>query len=98
MIYLTYLPPHMDGMGAQYQRIIGIIALATSNGCIYLHTPITEMEHSTQDEVIEIEKFLQINSYYNKDPIIFDYVHHVNNTEIISVILHFKHQSNTNSV
>ena len=97
MIYLTYAQC-IDGMGAQYQRIIGIISLAESNGCMYLHTPIKQMEHSTQDEVIEIENFLQINSYYNKDPIIFDYVHHVNNTEIMSVILHFKNQSNTNNI
>ena len=97
MLYLTYLPPHMDGMCAQYQRIIGIIALAESYGCRYLHTPIKQMEHvAAPDEIVEIENFLQINSYYKKEEsIIFDSVHHVSNTEIQSAILHFKSQPNT---
>jgi hypothetical protein len=95
MLYLTY-SQYIDGMCAQYQRIIGIIALAESYGCTYLHTPIKQMEHVSQDEIVEIENFLQINSYYKKeDSIIFNYVHRVSNMEIEGAILHFKSQSNT---
>jgi hypothetical protein len=44
MIYLTY-SKEINGMGAQYQRIIGIICLAMKYDCQYIHTRITEMEH-----------------------------------------------------
>ena len=98
MLYLTYLPPHMDGMCAQYQRIIGIIAVAESYGCRYLHTPIKQMEHVTPDEIIEIEQFLQIISYKKEESTVFDYVHHIRNDEITRAILHFKPKTNTTNI
>jgi hypothetical protein len=98
MLYLSYLQ-YIDGMCAQYQRVIGIIALAESYGYKYVHTPIKQMEHVSPDEIIEIENFLQINSYYKKEEFItFDYVHYISNMEIESAILHFKSQPNTTNI
>lgn len=95
MIYLTYLP-YVDGMGAQYQRVIGLIALAEFYGCIYVHTPIKQMEHVMPEEVILIETFLQIKSYYSKGSITFDTIYNVKNADIKSAIMNLK--SNTSNI
>jgi hypothetical protein len=97
MLYLTYLP-YIDGMGAQFQRIIGLIALAHECGCIYTHTPVSQMDHITSAEVTEIENFLQINNYYNKNGIKVDNEYTIKSDEVGSALLHFKNQSTTTSI
>lgn len=97
MLYLTYVP-YIDGMGAQYQRVIGLIALAYAHECTYVHTSVNQMDHVTPAEVIEIEHFLQINSYYNKANIKFDVEYNIKSEEVECSILHFKSQSNTSNI
>jgi hypothetical protein len=72
MLYLTYnINICEDGLGAQYQRIIGIIALANKYNCIYVHTPIINIEHT--NNIKEIENYFNINKYYcNVNDIIYD--------------------------
>lgn len=96
MIYLTYSTCIDDGMGAQYQRVIGLIALAEFYGCVYVHTPIKQMEHVYDASIIE--QFLQINSYYNKEDIKFDKIYNVKNDGIELAILNFKNESNTTNI
>lgn len=72
MLYLTYYTNiHNDGMGAQYQRIIGIICIAKYYNFIYVHSQITQMEHINDmtyikniDNFFGIKKnFRNVNSY-----------------------------------
>lgn len=61
MLYLTYLKQN-DGMCAQYQRIISIIALAMKYDCQYIHSYIEQMEHLPQpntEYLKNIEDFLK---------------------------------------
>ena len=46
MLYLTYDASSLhDGLGAQYQRILGIIGLAARYNCTYVHTPVEQLAH-----------------------------------------------------
>lgn len=70
MLYLTYCP-QTDGLGGQYQRIIGIIALAEFYGIEYLYTPIIDMEHTPNKSYLtDIENFFQIKQNYKNVNII----------------------------
>lgn len=66
MLYLTYdIDFQSDGMGAQYQRIIGIICIAEYYGYKYVHNPIQKMEHlDTQSYLKNIEDYFQIYKHY----------------------------------
>jgi len=62
MLYITYNPNDFsnDGLGAQYQRMIAIIALCLycKSNIEYLHTPMTKIEHiHTEEEVQQIEEY-----------------------------------------
>lgn len=78
MLYLTYYTNiHNDGMGAQYQRIIGIICIAKYYNFIYVHSPITKMEHINDMTYInKIDDFFGINknfknvNYYSYDNVL----------------------------
>jgi len=64
MLYLTY-QPREDGMGGQFQRVIGIMALAKKYNLTYVHTPIKEMEHLPSPHYLEqIENYFQIKDNY----------------------------------
>lgn len=64
MFYFTYRP-QTDGMGGQYQRIVGIIALANYYGAEYVHTPITEMEHIGDKSYLPvIENYFRIKDHW----------------------------------
>jgi hypothetical protein len=66
MLYITY-SKQTDGMGAQYQRIIGIICLAMKYDCQYLHSRIEQMEHLPQpccEYLNNIEDFFQIQNHF----------------------------------
>lgn len=72
MLYLTYNTAD-DGLGGQYQRIIGIMALAKKHQCTYVHNPIIKMEHipNPQREYLKkIEDYFQIQNHH---PNIDDY-------------------------
>lgn len=72
MLYLTYNAAD-DGLGGQYQRIIGIMALAKKHQCTYVHNPIIKMEHipNPQTEYLKkIEDYFQIQNHH---PHIDDY-------------------------
>lgn len=67
MLYLTYRTSN-DGLGGQYQRIIGLMALAMKHQCRYVHNPILQIEHipTPQTEYLKrIEDFFQIKNYYS---------------------------------
>lgn len=66
MLYLTYdTNANSDGVGGQYQRIIGIIALAKKYNCEYVHTEITNMAHISDPEYIaKIDDYFNIKSKY----------------------------------
>lgn len=54
MLYLTYDASSLhDGLGAQYQRIIGIIGLATRYNCAYVHTPPEKLAHGVTPATAE---------------------------------------------
>jgi len=74
MLYLTYKTEEKkDGLGAQYQRIIGIIALSKILNCEYVHSPITSIEHCVDAK--ESEDFFNINKIYkNVDQIKYDQI------------------------
>lgn len=78
MLYLTYnIDICKDGLGAQYQRVIGIIALANKYNCIYVHTPIINIENTYN--INEIENYFNINKYYcNVNDINYDKIIIVN--------------------
>ena len=64
MLHLTYQPKE-DGLGGQYQRIFGIMALAKKYGLMYVHTPIRAMEHLPSLSYLEnIENYFQIFRFY----------------------------------
>jgi hypothetical protein len=75
MLHLTYQPKE-DGLGGQYQRVVGIMALAKKYGITYVHTPIKTMEHLPNPVYLErIENYFQIfNHYANSNDIQYDVV------------------------
>jgi len=65
MLYLTY-NTREDGMGAQFQRIVGIIAIAKKFDVVYVHTPIKQMEHVSGKKYIKkIENYFLIKNHYS---------------------------------
>ena len=82
MIYLTYdININNDGLGAQYQRIVGIICISHYYNFIYVHTPIEKMEHT--NNLNDIENFFQIsNNYLNINSINYDEIFEENNPTI----------------
>jgi len=75
MLYLKY-NVYVDGLGAQYQRIISILALAKKYDCQYIHESIKSYEHISNEnsEYYElIEQYFQIYKInVNKSNIAFD--------------------------
>lgn len=73
MLYFTY-NTKTDGLGGQYQRIIGIIALANKYNAEYVHTQITEMEHIPDKQYIQvIDDYFQIkNNWKSVDQYNYD--------------------------
>jgi hypothetical protein len=64
MLFFTYNTKE-DGMGSQYQRIIGIMALAKRYDATYVHTQIEQMEHLPNKEYLDrIEQYFQIGKHY----------------------------------
>ena len=86
MIYLTYdININNDGLGAQYQRIVGIICISHYYNFIYVHTPIEKMEHT--NNLNDIENFFQIsNNYLNINSINYDEIFEENNPTIDDLI------------
>jgi hypothetical protein len=102
MLYLTY-KKQKDGMGAQYQRIIGIICLAMKYDCQYIHTHITEMEHIPEPKIEYlnvIEDYFQIQNHFPimKDEIIFDSIIYLNMNVSEKVILKCKEMAKTKNI
>jgi len=66
MLYLTYnAGVWVDGLGSQYQKIIGIITIAMKYNLEYVHTKITIMDHVDSPEYIQkISDFFQIEYHY----------------------------------
>jgi len=73
MLYFTY-SICSDGLGSQYQRIIGIISLAEKYGGEYVHSKIKEMDHLSNMEYLEkIEDYFQIsNNFKSVNEIAYD--------------------------
>ena len=99
MLYLTYnmgkLP---DGMGAQYQRIIGIIGIANYYNYTYVHNPIIKMDHLTSDDYLgNIEQFFQIiNNYSNINSIVYDNIYEEDNPSINTLTNYDNNNKNKN--
>lgn len=75
MLYITYdIDGISDGMGAQYQRIVGILCIANYYNLKYTHTSIESMEHVSNPSYLKnIEDYFQIeNNYENVNAIIYD--------------------------
>ncbi len=66
MLYLTYNAGlWVDGLGSQYQKIIGIITIAMKYNLEYVHTKITIMDHIDSPEYLQkISDFFQIEYHY----------------------------------
>jgi len=67
MLYLAYSTSN-DGLGGQYQRILGLMALARKYQCTYVCNPILQMEHipNPQTEYLKrIEDFFQIQNNFS---------------------------------
>jgi hypothetical protein len=66
MLYLTYnVGLWVDGLGSQYQKIIGIITIAMKYNIEYVHTKITIMDHVKTPEYLQkISDFFQIEYHY----------------------------------
>jgi len=98
MLYLTYdTTVCCDGLGAQYQRVVGIIALAIEYNCIYVHTPLDKIEFVHSKEYLaEIEKYFQIkNNYTNVDQIKFDKVISIICPKEEDILSNFNNPGNT---
>ncbi len=66
MLYLTYnIGIWNDGLGSQYQKIIGIITIAMKYNLEYVHTKITDMGHIETPEYLQkISDFFQFEYHY----------------------------------
>jgi hypothetical protein len=62
--------PRSDGFGGQFQTIIQGIIITETDGNNYIHTPIKNMEHNYDNDLLflsKIEDLMNINNYYLKD-------------------------------
>ncbi len=85
MLYLTYnIKINPDGMGAQYQRVVGIICISLYYNFQYVHTPIIKMDHIEDMKYLNnIDNFFQIsNNYPNVDSIVYDNIFEESNPTI----------------
>lgn len=77
MLYLKY-NIHTDGLGAQFQRIISILALAKKYNCQYIHESIKSFEHLSNENtnyVKLIDEYFQIHKLTaNITEIKFDHI------------------------
>ena len=97
MLYLTYnIDIEKDGLGAQYQRIIGIICVAEYYNFTYVHTPIKKMEHINDLTYLDkVENFFQIcNNYSNINNIEYDEIYEESNPFIENLAQYIKKDKN----
>ena len=95
MLYLTKLID-IDGFGAQYQKILGVISLSKKYNCEYVHSTIQQIEHIPSDMFTNIDKFFNICGLYKKvEDITFDKTYKVQDHEIEHAILSLKQTTNT---
>lgn len=70
MLYLTYNINMVEGMGAIYQRFIGLICICKYYNFIYIHTPPANLEHiDNLDYLFIIENFFQFD-FINRNIIV----------------------------
>lgn len=103
MLYLTYNIKQSDGLGAQYQRLIGIICLAMKYDCQYIHSHITQMEHIAepkQEYLNCIEDYLQIQNHFPvmNDDMHFDSIFYLNTTISEDILLKYKNMAATQNI
>jgi len=96
MIFITYdSNKKTDGIGAQYQRIIGIICIAFYYNLQYVHNTIKVDGHNTNIE--NAEKFFGIKEYF--DPVdinSYDFIYELENpkeNDILEYINLYKNQN-----
>ena len=96
MLYLKY-NIYVDGMGAQFQRIISILALAKKYNCQYIHESIKSFEHISNDAtnyVELIDEYFQIDKLNaNITGIKFDNVEFFKGNTIIEQMEYYKEKS-----
>ena len=66
MSYIT-ITDRDDGFGAQFQHILFGIMYAEQNGCIYVHNPISKMDHNYNEDpefIEKIEEFINIRNNF----------------------------------
>jgi hypothetical protein len=102
MLYITY-SKQTDGMGAQYQRIIGIICLAMKYDCRYLHSRITQMEHLPQpccEYLNNIEDFFQIHNHFAgmDDRMSFDSIIDLDRNITEAILLEYKNMAASKNI
>ena len=102
MLYLTYVK-QSDGMGAQYQRIIGIIALSMAYECQYIHSYITKMEHLPEPSIKylnNIEEFFQIQNHFPimNENIKFDSVVNLDTNVTEEILLKYKNMAEKKNI
>jgi hypothetical protein len=93
-VYFTYILG-IDGLGAQYQRIVGLIALAKKYDCIYVHTDLKQMEHLHSKEYLQdVENYFQLrNNYANFSNYKYDMVIELYSCISVEIINYYKEQS-----
>jgi hypothetical protein len=97
MLYLTYLK-QTDGMGSQYQRIIGIICLAMKYDCQYIHSHIDKMEHlpdPCSEYLNNIEEFFQIQNHFPtmNESVSFDSIINLDTNVTEAILLEYKNMA-----
>jgi len=98
MLYLTYdINSMTDGMGAQYQRILGIICICEFYNIKYVHTKIKKMEHlDNLNYLNDIEEFFQIyNNFNSVESVFFDETFNEYNPSIDNL---FKYKNNEKNI
>lgn len=97
MLYLTKLID-TDGFGAQYQKIIGVIALSEKYSCEYVHSTITQIEHIPSDAFSNVNNYFNMDGLYKKvENVTFDKTFRVRDHEIEGAIINCKqHAIETN--
>jgi hypothetical protein len=104
MLFITYNNNLADGLGAQYQRVIGIIGLSVYYDCKYIHSPIKSIEHimePNRDYLNKIEEYLQIKYNFpliSNNEIIFEKIINADNQMDEGVLLDYKKMAETKNI
>lgn len=106
MLYITYNVNSIDsnGVGAHYQRIIGVIGLCIYYNCQYIHSNIKTIEHvlePKEEYVQKIEDFFQLKNNFptmNNSEINFENTFYAHHQIFEGVLLDYKKMAETTNI